>query len=330
MSHFKIEESSLPKYKQIVASVEHQIASKELRIGDKLPSLNAIKNQHNLSRDTVLTAFSELKNRGIIQSVVGKGYYVISDQIQTSKKLFLLFDELNPFKEELYNAILKHLEENTQIDVYFHHFNEQLFHKLVSESNGSYHYYVIMPGNLKNAHHSISMLPRENVFILDQINPNLLEYKAIYQDFKSDIFEGLSNCLPRLRHYNILNLIFSKKQPYALQEGFLNFCKQHHFKQRVFNDLTHKELEKGEVYIVFDDQDLIQIIKQAKSKGWQSGKEFGIISYNETPLKEVIENGITTISTNFYEMGEKLAQMVTENTSKQIKNSFKIYKRNSL
>ena len=65
------DKSGTPKYKQIVVSIENAIIKGALKKGDKLPSLNSIKNQHSLSRDTVLTAFNELKTRGIIQSIVG-------------------------------------------------------------------------------------------------------------------------------------------------------------------------------------------------------------------------------------------------------------------
>ena len=37
------------------------------------------------------------------------------------------------------------------------------------------------------------------------------------------------------------------------------------------------------------------------------GKQVGIISYNETPLKKIILNGITTISTDFEAMGIEAA-----------------------
>lgn len=65
-------DSRTPKYKQIVVAIENAIVDGLLKKGDKLPSLNVIKNENSLSRDTVLTAFNELKNRGIIHSVVGK------------------------------------------------------------------------------------------------------------------------------------------------------------------------------------------------------------------------------------------------------------------
>ena len=102
-------EIALPKYKQIIKSIEDAIQSGDLKKGDQLPSINVIKNDHKLSRDTVLNAFNDLKNRGIIQSVVGKGYYVSSENVNVTQKIFLLFDELNSFKEDLYNTFLESL-----------------------------------------------------------------------------------------------------------------------------------------------------------------------------------------------------------------------------
>ena len=102
----------IPKYKQIIHSIEGAIKNGELKKGDKLPSINEIRNLNKLSRDTVLTAFNELKNRGIIKPVVGKGYYVSSENIDIQQKIFLLFDELNSFKEDLYNSFLENLGEH--------------------------------------------------------------------------------------------------------------------------------------------------------------------------------------------------------------------------
>ena len=105
------DKSGIPKYKQIIASIEDAIIKGALKKGDKLPSLNSIKNQHSLSRDTVVAAFNELKTRGIVQSIVGKGYYVTSEDIKVNQKIFLLFDELNSFKEDLYNSFLTGMGE---------------------------------------------------------------------------------------------------------------------------------------------------------------------------------------------------------------------------
>jgi DNA-binding LacI/PurR family transcriptional regulator len=60
------------------------------------------------------------------------------------------------------------------------------------------------------------------------------------------------------------------------------------------------------------------------------GKQVGIISYNETPLKEIILDGITTISTNFREMGKTAARLVLEKSKDHVANLFEVNLRNSL
>ena len=95
--------SSKPKYRQIIESVILGIERKHFVKGDKVPSINQICSDFGLSRDTVMLAFNELKSKGILKSQPGKGYYITSTDIQHEEKIFMLFDELNAFKEDLYN-----------------------------------------------------------------------------------------------------------------------------------------------------------------------------------------------------------------------------------
>jgi DNA-binding LacI/PurR family transcriptional regulator len=84
------------------------------------------------------------------------------------------------------------------------------------------------------------------------------------------------------------------------------------------------------VYFTLDDKDLIKLIKKLKQTPYKLGKDVGIISYNDTMLKEILEGGITTISTDFKFMGSHLAKMLKENVFDQIENPKKIILRNSL
>ncbi|HEY5916123.1 MAG TPA: transcriptional regulator, partial [Chryseolinea sp.] len=60
------------------------------------------------------------------------------------------------------------------------------------------------------------------------------------------------------------------------------------------------------------------------------GREVGVISYNETPVKKIILNGITTISTDFKMIGEKAAEQVLTNSRKHIAVPFYLNLRASL
>lgn len=87
----------IPKYKQIVLSIENAIKKGNLNRGTLLPFINSIIKEYQISRDTVFAAYNNLKARGIIH-FAGKGCYIKNENIGLSQKIFLLFDELNAFQ----------------------------------------------------------------------------------------------------------------------------------------------------------------------------------------------------------------------------------------
>lgn len=325
------ENSGIPKYKQIITSIEKQIQNGALKKDDKLPSINKVALEFNLSRDTILLAYDNLKKRGIIYAIFGKGYYIRSSEIDIKQRVFLLFDELNSFKEDLFNSFLLHMGKEAQIDIFFHHFNEKVFEKHITESNGNYTKYVIMPTSLKNATSCIAELPEKEVYILDQTNEDLKQYPAVYQNFRKNIYNGLEKGKLRLKKYKKLILIFPGfREPVGIKEGFLLFADTYNFDNEVITEFKNRSIQKGEVYIIPNDRDLVSVIEKSKTQQMELGKDFGIISYNETPLKKVVENGITTISTDFEAMGKIIAQMTSNSKKIQIENKSDLIIRNSL
>lgn len=328
------DESGVPKYKQIIISITTAIENGELKKGDKIPSINAICKEFFLSRDTVLVAFNELKARGIINSVPGKGYYVESTHIQCSQKVFVLFDELNAFKEILYNSFLENLNGKAVVDIFFHHFNRQVFKNLIEDCAGNYTSYVVMPAKFKDAHSILKQLPQEKVFILDQTSVELKKhYPAVFQNFEKDVYEALVSGLDLLEKYRKLILVFpGGKEPLGQMKGFKKFCKKYNQKwgNEIISSLKGRQIEPGEVYIVPSDKDLVALVKMASGAGLTLGKDLGVVSYNDTPLKEVVADGITTISTDFAKMGEYLAQMVLNRVDQQVENPSLLVRRASL
>lgn len=321
----------IPKYKQIIYSVEKAIAEENLKKGEKLPSVNKVCMEQSLSRDTVLQAYDELKKRGIIYAIPGKGYYIKSTETTIKQKIFLLFDELNIFKEDLYNSFLKSVGKGVQVDIFFHHFNIQVFNKLINDANGNYTKYIIMPTNLKEATAIIKTLPVNEVYILDQTNPELKSYPAVYQNHRKDIYNALLKGKGQLKKYKKLIMIFPGfREPLGMKEGFEKFCEDFSLQYEVITKFSNREIMRGEAYVIPNDRDLVYIIETSKRQKLQLGIDYGIISYNDTPLKKVVEDGITTISTNFEAMGKILAQMILKNKDEQIENKCALILRNSL
>ena len=322
---------SIPKYQQIINSIEDLIASGNLKKGDQLPSINNLREKQKVSRDTILIAFRELKSRGIIESVMGKGYYVLSENINTYKKIFLLFDELNSFKEDLYNSFIDNLAKNMEVDIFFHHFNKEVFEKLINEKIDNYDFYVIMPANLTKTSKVLKKISKDKIYILDQLHKDLKDYPSIYQNFEKAIYNNLLEVGTAINKYEKLVLVNSGlKQPKGLINGFVNFCTEKKLQYAILSSLKNESPEIGSLYIIPDDKNLLRIIKKSKQEKLELAKDFGIISFNNTLLKEIVEGGITTISTDFNLMGKKLAEMIKEKEKTQIENPSKLIVRNSL
>ena len=100
---------------------------------------------------------------------------------------------------------------------------------------------------------------------------------------------------------------------------------------KVFTSVNFAEvIRKGEVYINLMEDGLVLLIEKIIDQKLKIGKEVGVISYNETALKKIILNGITSISTDFQMMGEKAAELVLNKSSEHIEARFYLTLRNSL
>ncbi len=332
MKNIQIDDSlGVPKYRQIINSIYSAISIGELKMGDKIPSLNQICSEFELSRDTVMVAFNELKAKGIINSIPGKGYYINSTEINLDQKIFVLFDELNTFKEDLYTSFLNSLDPRASVDIYFHHFNYQVFKNLISESVGKYTAYVIMPATFDYTADIIAKLPKDKVYILDRKKDDLTDYPVVYQDFEKDVYDALSDGMDLLQKYTRLIMIYpGGKEPEGRMLGFQRFCTENGFKSEIIRNVLNKEMKIEEAYFIPSDRNLVRLVKMAADKNLRLGQDVGIVSFNDTVLKEVVAGGITTISTDFQLMGKTLALMIQERSTGKVRNPSSLIRRNSL
>lgn len=327
------EHSSHPKYLQLEESITLAIEQGKLRTKDRLPSLNQVCRDYNLSRETVLKAYYLLMEKGIVASHHGKGFYVASTELKKAYNIFLLFTEMNEHKEALYNAFRKQMQEAANVDIFFHHHNPDVFQQLITRGLGKYNYYVIIPTFQNTETELIGILneiPPEKLLILNRQLP-VLNCAGVYQNFYHDTLERLKEALPLLQKYEQLNLIFPESVIYPQETmlAFEKFCQQESVPYLI---IRHRrwEVQRRQAYLVLTNTDLAQVIRQAGQKGWKIGQEVGILSYNETPLKEVIGPGITVISTDFAQMGRTAAQLILEKRVVQVHNPSYLIQRASL
>ena len=97
----------------------------------------------------------------------------------------------------------------------------------------------------------------------------------------------------------------------------------------VVNEIKSFEIRTGDAFVVVDDRDLEFLVRYSIDHRLQPGTDMGIISYNETPLKGIVASGITTISTDFAQMGKTMAEMILNHLKLKLDNPFLMYRRES-
>jgi len=166
--------------------------------------------------------------------------------------------------------------------------------------------------------------------ILDKYIPELFGSMSVTQDFMYDTYGALASFKNQFEKYNEIILIFPdlSNHPVEIIEGIQLFCKQHKFKLKIRADSLHLKLLKKQCYIVIEDDDLTALIKQTRADKFVIGNDIGILSFNETQLKELLD--ISVISTDFELMGQTAADLILGSQYIHVKNPFNVIKRNSL
>ena len=333
--------SKIPKYEQLIRSIQNAIKNGDLRRGDLLPSINSIAENHPIARDTVIKAFHSLKNRGIITSVPGKGYFVYQTQFQNKHNVFLLFDNFYSYKEALYNSFKTTMGENAIIDIYFHHSNPILYKTLIQNALDMYTEYVIMPMlDKEHLHWLTNTIGNRKTYILD-IGCILYgkRFPSVCQNFQKQWYEALKSANSLIKNYDNLVLVLWRKavnsnnkvNTFEMRKGFEQYCQEENVPHKIVEKESEIEIHKKTCYIIPDNEDLVYFINFAQKNSLKLGHDIGLISHNDEPLKAVVANvGIATITTDFVKMGQNMAEMIMESSIKHIENPSSLIIRGSL
>lgn len=344
LKHIRIDENSrIPKYKQIVDSIINKIAKGDMEINQKLPSINSFSEEYLLSRDTVEKAYHILKSRKVITPIKGKGYYVNRKPIISKIHILFLIHKLSAPKACIYNAFLNAVGHDSHTDLHIYHCDPSIFLNLLEKNRNIYDYIIIMPHfKTEDGEHisytdeviaAINDIPKEKLILLDNRIALEGDVTQIYQDFENDIYNALKQGLDKITCYGKIILVFPENSiyphPRSIMHGFRKFCAEFDLSfeilDKVFEDMV---IKKGDLFITIEESDLVYLVKLIRENNYSLGKEIGVISFNDTSLKELL--GITVISTDFNAMAETASRMILNNEKGIIKNPFRFIDRNSI
>ncbi len=327
--------SSQAKQAQIVQNMRCDIEAGRLKTGTQLPSINEFSKNHQVARDTIERAYGLLKREGYIISAVGKGYYVANRHIENLKVLMIL-NKVSSYKMVVYESFISAIGKRAKVDLQIYHYDLNLFRQILTENMGKYHYYVVMP----HFFHSVSKeeyiqvlndFPNVAFVVLDRKVALSRQIVNVFQDFEKDILEILEKEQEILKKYNAITLVFSDKNhhPIEIIDGVNEFCLSQNKQFKLVSNVAEIIPSKGTAYITLSENELASLLKKIRATDLELGKDVGILSFNETELKELL--GITVVSTDFSAMGKIAAEMIlNKRISSRVRNEFNFIKRSSL
>lgn len=332
--------SQTPVYKQLIQAIQDLVNTGEYHEGEFIPSMNELANELDISKETVKKAYSILREKGVIESSHGKGFYVTNGG-NTKIKVLLLFDKISTYKQVLFSSFSANIGDISEITIRLHNQDVDLFEHFIDENLDHFDYYIITPHFpikpeiQKRTIKILKKIPNRKLILLDHLIEELPgNFGSVYQDFEQDIFDGLTQSIGILKNFKKLNVISMPGSLYAplIEKGIQKFCMQNQVDFEIHKNIDTDKIQKQEVFLILNsqlDHELIELVRAAKMKGCTIGQDIGIISYNESPINEIILDGLTVFSTDFNQMGELTARMVMEKSLKKIRCNFQLIRRNT-
>ncbi len=333
--------SNKPLYKQITQEIEKAVRSGELAPGSRLPSMNELAEDLKISRETVKKAYGILRDRGIIRPRHGMGFYVNAPDAGTAPlSILLLFDKLSIYKQVIFNSFSAEIGGRAEMTILTHNQSLDLLHYYLDNNLDDFDYYVITPhfpldeASQAQALKLVSRIPNRKLIMLDRLIPGFTgHFGAVYQDFDNDVYYGLTEGLDKLRSSSALKVVTLPDSLYGshIRRGVERFCAEYAIPVEFFSSVPDRP-QKGDTFLLLNSQvdaGLVELSRRISALGLKVGSDVRIISYNEFELNEVMLGGLTTISTDFPEMGKIAARMILDHNLSKVHCPFRMTRRST-
>lgn len=320
------------KHEQLVQGVINAIDDKLVVRGNMLPSVNSMVKELGYSSKTIVKAYKELIDRGIIESKNRRGYFVVNEATNQTMRIALMLYAFHPIQETFYNSFRMALGEDIQLDVFFHHSNIDIFETILSKIRGRYGMYVVAAIPNKKTKKLLESIPMNRLLLVDRFEQLQGSYSHVTQEFENSTYSALEELLTPIKSFGSIELFYrsNSDHPQEIQKAFKNFLKDFKVKGKISPHYIPGSVKKGTVYFTISDGDLWRILKDCKEQGLEVGRDVGILSNSNDPVKEIICDGITTNSIDFSLMGQCAAEFIQNRQEIQITIPTVLIRRKSL
>jgi len=304
--------SDFTKQERILQGIKSALEDDTISYGDQLPSVNKMAKEIGVARETVVKAYKVLRDRGIVKSKHGVGYYISTIDTAQQMSVALVLYGFQTFQQTFYNTFRKSLGKNHNIDVFFHHNNPSIYKSILNQIQGKYGYYVLAPIENYSIDEMNVVSSLGRTLIIDRFQDFGNDVSYITQEFKNSSRSVLDLLESRIKDFDKLVLFFksSADYPEGIRTAVVEFCQANDIPLEIQEDYELGSVEKSNLYLTVGDADLWSLLKDCKTNKFNLGSDVGVLSHNDSPVKEIIEDGITTFSTDFSVMAEMAAEHI--------------------
>ena len=321
-------ESGRPIYMQVASFFEDAIRRGELCEGELLPSLNELSVMAGIGRDTANKAYSLLLKKRLIDARHGKGFFV-SDRSGSRFRVLLIVDKMSSHQQRMINAFTKRLKDGADVTMLMHNQDLDLLESYISNNLGSFDYYVIVPHfktddvTVRRLLALLKRIPERKLVLMDHI-PNGFtgNFSAVYQDIGADIPKALSQGREVLSRYKRMRVV--RMSPGIYQDitwpSVKSYCDSIGLESVMEKDLPRR-ISAGDVFLLTGsrlDYLLVELSRKILERGFELGKDVGLICQNDFVINEIILGGLTTISSDYARIGIDAAEMILSGDLRKI------------
>ena len=331
---------SEPLFRQLIAYIVDNIRHGIFSPDKPIPSLNAMAIQTGLSKETVIKAYAHLCKEGVLNSLPGKGYFVRDGYLSGKPSVFVLMDKFSLHQQDIMTGLLETLNGSADITIRMHYQSISQFEAELSKALDRYDWYVVFPhfsleeNSQAKVVKLLNTIPAEKLIIMDRLVDGLSEMTgASYQSIEQDIPAMLAPVLGDIRKYRCLRYISLSVSLYGdlVAETIRKFCEEHSVSVDILKEVPSVINEKDLFFVSGSrlDRRLSELIRNMSDSGLIIGEEVGLICYNDFPLNEFILGGLTTLSTDFTQMGRTAAKMILSGSLSKVHCPCSLIRRNT-
>ena len=179
----------------------------------------------------------------------------------------------------------------------------------------------------------LKRFPNRKLILLDRNVSELPgNYGVVYQDFSSDIASALDSGVDKLKEFSKLNVLIMQNSLYGteIMHSIKEFCDRNNLPVEFHTGIKESIIRPNEVYLMLNsqhDNGILTLARIASRLGLKIGEDISVISYNDSPINEIILNGLTAVSTDFEQMGTIAAEMILSKSPNKVKCDFRMIRR---